>query len=412
MDKKKILVIIPFVPYPLNTGGNQGSFHMLNYIKDFFDVHVWFHINNPQKEKKLLDEFSSALNNEVTIHFSSNKVGRNYITARALKRKFDAIFLKHDLQYLHNQRLWGEGVSGYADLQALEDINKIISAYKIDIVQIEYSMVLDMIYAIPKKVKKVFVHHELGFARQSTLMDQLEHKYAYDEYWFRKNMDYEISALNRYDVIITMSDIDKGKLLENGVKTQVVTSPSFIPQPDFPEFKIAKHRLTYVASGGHFPNIEGLEWFIKNVHPLLIEKDNDYLLEVCGPKWDVAKLSVEIPENIHFLGFVEDLRNIVPGSVMIVPILSGSGMRMKILESVNNSVPFVSTTVGAEGLLFENCKDCYITDDSRGFANCIFKLLQDANLQKEFVDNAKKLYEENYSPEIQAKKRLSILQNV
>ena len=97
MDRKKILIIIPFVPYPLNTGGNQGSFHMLNYIKDYFDVHVWFHINNPHKEKKLLDEFSEALDNKVNVHYTSNKLGRNFITARALKRKFDAAFLKKRL---------------------------------------------------------------------------------------------------------------------------------------------------------------------------------------------------------------------------------------------------------------------------------------------------------------------------
>ena len=313
---------------------------------------------------------------------------------------------------MHNQRLWGEGVSGYADLQALEDINRIIFDYKIDVVQIEYSMVLDMIYAIPKDIKSIFIHHELGFARQATLMEQLEHKYSYDDYCFRKNLDFEVSALNRYNVVITMSDIDKGKLLENGVKTQVFTSPSFIPQPIFPAFKVAKHRLTYVASGGHYPNVEGLEWFICNVHPLLMKKEMNYTLDVCGPKWDMAKLSIDIPNNIHFLGFVEDLRKILPGSVMIVPILSGSGMRMKILESVNNSVPFVSTKVGAEGLLFEDGKDCYITDEPIDFANSIVRLLQNASLQKEFVENAKNLYKENYSPEIQAKKRLNILQKI
>ena len=90
---KKLLVVIPFIPYPLNTGGNQGSFHMLNFIKDYFDTHVWFHINNPKSSQQLINDFSNALNNKVTIHYTANKIGRNYITARAIKRKFDHYFL-------------------------------------------------------------------------------------------------------------------------------------------------------------------------------------------------------------------------------------------------------------------------------------------------------------------------------
>ena len=97
---------------------------------------------------------------------------------------------------------------------------------------------------------------------------------------------------------------------------------------------------------------------------------------------------------------------------MIVPILSGSGMRMKILEAINNSVPFVSTVVGAEGLMFETDRDCYITDNPNMFADSICKLLGDKKLQLDFVKSAKKVYDEYYSPDIQAKKRLTILQEL
>ena len=220
IPKKKLLVLIPFIPYPLNTGGNQGSFHMLNYVKEYFDVHIWFHINNENKTRPLLDEFSKVLNNQVKIHFTSNKIGRNFITARAIKRKTDNIFLKNDVQYLHNRKLWGEGASGFADLQALEDINNIIVREKIELVQVEFSMLIDVIYALPKAVKTIFVHHEIGFARKRTLMSQLEYLYTYDWYWYEKSKAEEITALNRYDVVITLSDVDKEKLKKEGVVTE------------------------------------------------------------------------------------------------------------------------------------------------------------------------------------------------
>lgn len=409
---KKLLVVIPFIPYPLNTGGNQGSFHMLNFIKDYFDTHVWFHINNPKSSQQLINDFSNALNNKVTIHYTANEIGRNYITARAIKRKFDHYFLDKDIQYRHNSILWGEGESGYADIAALEDINRIINDFKIDIVQNEYMSTLDFIYAYPKNVKTIFVHHELRYVRQKTLLQQLEKIFAYDRYKYEKQFNEEISTLNKYDQVITMSDIDKEKLLEVGVKTKISTSPSFIPQPSFPDFVPTTFRLSYVASGGHYPNVEGLEWFINNIHPLLHSIKPNYILDVCGPKWKVQNINATIPDNIHFKGFVDDLRDIIPGSIMIVPILSGSGMRMKILESVNNSVPFVSTTVGAEGLDFSDGHNCFISDNPDTFKDSIIRLFSDESLQKKFVLNARDLYNKKYAPNVQAEKRLRILKDI
>lgn len=409
---KKLLVVIPFIPYPLNTGGNQGSFHMLNFVKDYFDTHVWFHINNIKSSQQLINDFSNALDNKVTIHYTANKIGRNFITARAIKRKFDRFFLKKDIQYQHNSILWGEGESGYADIDALEDIYNIIEEFKIDIVQNEYMSTLDFVYAYPKCVKTVFIHHELRFARQNTMMQQLDKCLTYDRYKYSKQFNEEITTLNKYDQIITMSDIDKDKLLDVGVTTKISSSPSFIPQPSFPDFHPSTLRLSYVASGGHYPNIEGLEWFINNVHPLLVKNIPNYVLDVCGPKWNVQNINTIIPNNINFKGFVKDLRTIIPGSIMIVPILSGSGMRMKILESVNNSVPFVSTSVGAEGLDFVNGHDCFITDSPETFKDSVIKLLSNKNLQEEFVIHARKIYDQKYSPSIQAEKRIKILNSL
>lgn len=411
--KEKILIVLPFIPYPLNTGGNQGTFHMLNYIKDYFDIYIWFHINSKKKSSVIIQEFSEALNNKCHIYYTENRIGINFITFRAIYRKLNHFFLKKDVEYLHNELLWGDGTTKYCNVGALEDICNIINDNNIKIVQLEYSMILDLVYALPAGVKKIFIHHELAFARHETMINNLKRQYVYDKYCYNKQYCEEILALNQFDCIVTMSDLDKDKLKSAGVVTRLESSPSFIPvvKKEYPSFVPAQNRLVYIASGKHYPNVEGLKWFLDNVHPILRYKCN-YILDIIGSGWDISALGKEVPSNFIFKGFIEDLSSVIPGAIMVVPILSGSGMRMKILESVNNSVPFVSTSVGAEGLLFKNLDDCYIEDESQLFAEKIVELLADTVLQRRFVDNCRAVYEKNYSPLVQANKRLAILKSL
>ena len=85
---------------------------------------------------------------------------------------------------------------------------------------------------------------------------------------------------------------------------------------------------------------------------------------------------------------------------------------MKILEAINNSVPFVSTTIGAEGLEFKGSRDCEIADDPNEFAYKVLKLLRDERLQQQYVINCRKVYEDKYSESVLSQKRLEILNKI
>ena len=97
---------------------------------------------------------------------------------------------------------------------------------------------------------------------------------------------------------------------------------------------------------------------------------------------------------------------------MIVPILIGSGMRMKIVEAANHSCPFVTTTIGVEGLYFKDQEECFIADTPIEFAQNILKLLSNRELQMKQAKAIKKRFEENYSIQILGQKRFSILNSI
>ena len=116
--------------------------------------------------------------------------------------------------------------------------------------------------------------------------------------------------------------------------------------------------------------------------------------------------------GVNFLGFVQDLNEVLNNSIMIVPILIGSGMRMKIVEAANHSCPFVTTTVGVEGLDFKNQEECFIADKPEDFANNIIKLLSDKQLQIEQAKAIKEKFEKKYSIQVLGKKRFFILNSI
>ena len=103
-------------------------------------------------------------------------------------------------------------------------------------------------------------------------------------------------------------------------------------------------------------------------------------------------------KQVEMTGFIPSISPYSSHSIMIVPILTGSGMRMKIIEAANNGIPFVTTQVGVEGLTFENGKDCYIENTHSAFAQSTLALMNDPNTQLTFRTNAfktDKLLKEN-----------------
>jgi glycosyltransferase involved in cell wall biosynthesis len=93
---------------------------------------------------------------------------------------------------------------------------------------------------------------------------------------------------------------------------------------------------------------------------------------------------------------------------MIVPLLTGSGMRMKILEAMAMSMPVITTTVGVEGIPLVDGESCLIADTPEAFAQAIKKLSEDAVLRSKLGKAANQVFMDAYSPQQLAKVREKI----
>jgi glycosyltransferase involved in cell wall biosynthesis len=105
------------------------------------------------------------------------------------------------------------------------------------------------------------------------------------------------------------------------------------------------------------------------------------------------------------MGFVENIQSVAYGGIMVVPILSGSGMRMKILEAAAMGMPIVTTSVGKEGIELVNGESCLIADTPTDFAKAIENLMSNETIMTTIADNAQKVFKNNYSKEALAMRR-------
>jgi glycosyltransferase involved in cell wall biosynthesis len=140
-----------------------------------------------------------------------------------------------------------------------------------------------------------------------------------------------------------------------------------------------------------------MDWFVNEVMPLLLARQPQARLLVAGSDPPPAHAYSDFSGALEMLGYVDDVRQpLGKYAVFICPILSGSGVRVKLLEAFAAGMPVVSTRVGAEGLARNDGEFCRLADDPAGFADRIAALLDDPKAASEMARRARAEVEANW----------------
>ena len=415
ITKPTILFILPWLPYPLRSGGHQAIFNGVRSVKDDFSIIITyqepFETTNEENKKLFKERLGGSvviLPYELPAPPLPQPVRFKTRVHRLLRKLYNrktktAIDIGKNSNYM----------SWINEIQLLskpfvDHVLSIIDRFDVDIVQCEMIRNAAFVYYLPDKVTKVFVHHEIAFVRQALEAlpikgDETE-KTAYLKYAMAK----EIGTLDLYDAVITLSQVDSDKLKQNGVSSEIYTSFAVVdtkPMQDLPSHNPLK--LSFVGPSTSPPNIEAVSWFLENCWAVLLEK-NDYQLQIVG-HWaeSIQKEILGRYRNVSFTGFVNDMADTIKDTISIVPITIGSGIRMKILENAAIGVPIVSTTIGAEGLPFVNNEHCLIADTPQDFVNAIVRL-EDEVLWSRLVNNAQDLVKSQFSFDLFKENRLGL----
>lgn len=182
-----------------------------------------------------------------------------------------------------------------------------------------------------------------------------------------------VSELERQNLLDAVPENQKIVVVPNGVDVTHLSGDFGQPQPDTLVYNGA---LTYEA------NFDAVEYFLREIFPLIRAKSPEVKLYITGSTKNVPLEKLPAQQGVIFTGYLPDVRSRVAETWLnVVPLRIGGGTRLKILESMALGTPVVSTSKGAEGLNVHPGEDILIADSPEAFANAVLRLLNNAALR-------------------------------
>lgn len=211
---------------------------------------------------------------------------------------------------------------------------------------------------------------------------------------------FEQNVLPNFDGIVAISDIDAQQFQQLGYRGKSTAIPIGIDFQKFAQFESIQPEnksVCFVGSLEWQPNIQGLQWFLTQVWENVLTQFPDAHFHIAGKNPPKHLLQAKFP-NVHIHGYVPDAREFVRKyGLFVVPILSGSGIRIKILEALALKKCVITTPQGAEGIALTNAQHALIAQSPQEFSQAIITCLNDTNYSAQIEQNGYQFVREYYS---------------
>jgi glycosyltransferase involved in cell wall biosynthesis len=272
-----------------------------------------------------------------------------------------------------------------------------------DIIQFEGLFVAPYVDAVRKncKARLVYRAHNMEHQIWERLAQQKSDPFKkfYLKLMSRRIKKYEIQQINKFDAIAVFTAQDQGAMMLYGAKMPVEIVPVGIDpghyKPDFSKTEFPS--LFFLGSLDWTPNREGIEWFLQTFHNDLVSDELRVKFYVAGNDIPEEFDEYEVMGKIFIQGEVDDgLEFVNSKSIMIVPLLSGGGMRVKIVEGMAMQKCIISTSLGAEGINYKNGVNILIANTRDEFFRAIKRCVADEDYCKAVGTNARRLVEEQH----------------
>lgn len=373
--KKEIIVVMKFIPAPAYSGGAKRNLAWLKFLSKYYKVNLIGYFDKTYKDDKIfeLDKY------DVSIYGFEFK--RNLA-----KNTFKSLFLNKSLINIQ-----------YYNSEIKKTLNNILFEKDIAFVMCEELAMMN--YCNDLNVPVYFDDHNIEYVLMNRAANY--NKFPLNLILKREAgliKKEEMKSFKKADKIFTVSDADK-ELIKGDYKDKVyVVNNTYEKLPQISNVQLKKS-IVFVGNVSWKPNLHGLNHFIYNIFPKVLEKDSDIIFEIIGSSIPKEIKKINSPNiNIHENASEKEKNRIIDESkICIVPVYFGGGTRIKILEYWSHYKPVISTTIGAEGL---SCsKGTLICDEDSLFADKIIQLINnDDKLYKMGQDNHK-VFIKNYCEE-------------
>ena len=357
----KVLYFFPGNPLVRSQGNHVRAYTLLQYFKaknitlDLVaeaDKHFTEQVVEALKSEKLVNQ----------VHFlpKHKKGGLSYFLKVSIPKLFSKIPKPFDRRQLNQQQAF----------------NKVLQINTYDKIIVSYSCWIPLVLDNPY------------LKGATTIVDT--HDFLTSQFKSRKDFklgeffEGEMKLLNSVDQVWAIS-VEEKYLFEQFIKTPVHLVPHLTTSKIQSTTKTID--VLYVASENEH-NIAAAQWFFNKVYPLL---ETNISITVVGK---INKHIKDYP-NVNKINYVEDLSATYNASkVVICPMLSGTGLKIKVVEALSFNLPVVCNTRGVDGLINKVDNGCLVTDNATKFASYITQLLNNSSFYEANKQKANLFYEE------------------
>jgi glycosyltransferase involved in cell wall biosynthesis len=192
----------------------------------------------------------------------------------------------------------------------------------------------------------------------------------------RRAREREPRVINRFDSVVTFSEKDRRLLEGMGVRVPVVVEQLYFELPEVVSVS-TEPRVVFAGAMQRRENDEAARWLIREIWPAVRTRVPAAQLTIAGSSPSASlRAAASACAGVTVTGYVEDLASVYrQASLVVAPLLTGAGVKLKVIDAWASGLPVVATTVGAEGLpatLFGA-----VTDDPAEFSDRVAELLVD-----------------------------------
>jgi len=221
----------------------------------------------------------------------------------------------------------------------------------------------------------------------------------YLRYLVKQLKKYEIAQLSQYDLLLAMTERDLAYFKQLAPIRQSLVTPIGLDLKDYKNALVASpppYSISFIGSLDWMPNQDGLKWFLENVWGIIHKKHPELTFHIAGrntPQWVFDKAG----NGVVVHGEVEDAKAFIQAHpITVVPLFSGSGMRVKILESMALGRVLLTTRIGLEGIDASHRKEVLIGDTVEEFISLLEECFSSSEQLRVLATHAKQFVFDRY----------------
>ena len=381
----RILFLSQLLPLPLDAGPKIRTFYVLRYLAEAGHKLTLLCFTRPEDDAHNIQTLRGICHSVETIPLIRSRVkdasnglhslfsGTPFLILRdqlpSMRQKLEQIMNSCSFDALHADQLW---MTPYI-METSGPSLKVLDQH-------------NAVFMIPRR---------LADCMGNPLVKALLRKEA------RKLETFERRVCKTFDRVVWVSKEDKEAVCTSGEDQPSRDCIIPIATEPFTKHFLSRQRpfrVTFVGGMHWPPNAEGIGWFVKKIWPRVTLAAPSAVLTLIGKGTPKKFGRLGAGSKVELAGYVPDLdKYLAETAAFIVPLRSGAGMRVKILDAWSWGLPVVSTSLGAEGIKTNAGENLLIADDEKSFANCIIQVMRDHNLARRLSENGRAAVETLYN---------------